>query len=210
MALETLDPHCAYTDCERRRRQLVVRDGLWCFRQYFPDTYPVFRHAVPFLILAKKDAHVGGCVSNRIGFVWLAPSSSWTGRDCGEHLYHEYIHQCLFIEDMTRTLFRRDPPAVSEPESMIVSAVRGVPRRYDQSYHSAFVAAGVVEYRARTSDFDGARALLANLWLCLHALVRKSVFLTSNGAEQLDRLVECVFRQADDLAVRSRWASTVR
>ena len=203
IVVETLAPDCAYTDVERRRSQPVVRDGLQRFRRNFPDTFPVFCNAVPFVLLAKKAAHVGGSVSNRIGFVWLAPSSAWTGQDCGENLYHEFIHQGIFLEDMVRTVFRHDPCAMSEPENMIVSAVRGgLTRRYDQSYHSAFVAAGLVEYRARAADFSGARALFPALWPCLHALAGKREFLTDNGAEQLDKLIDCALRQADDLAAR--------
>ena len=211
MGLETLDSDCAYTDAERRCRQPVVRDGLRWLRRNFPETFPVFCNAVPILILAKKDAHAGGGVSSRTGLVWLAPSSSWTGHDCGEHLFHEYVHQCLFLEDMVRTVFRRDPYAMSEPKNMIVSAIRGgQPRRYDQSYHSAFVAAGIVEYRARVSDISGARALLPALWPCLDALARKRDFLTDNGAEQLDQLIECTIRQSDQLSSREPPASRRR
>ncbi len=206
MAVETLDRYCEYTDVERQHWEPVVKDGLRWFRRNFPHTFTVFCNAVPFVLLAKKSAHTGGSVSNRIGFIWLAVSS-WTGKDCGEHLFHEYIHQCLFLEDMVRTVFRHDLGAMSEPENMIISAVRGVPRRYDQSYHSAFVAAGIVEYRARASDFSGACELLSRLWPCLDALVRERHFLTDNGAEQLDLLIDCVFRQADALSVgdKSTW-----
>lgn len=207
MAVETLDPGSAYTCVERQQREPVVRDGLRWFRRNFPRTFSVFRKAVPFVLLAKKDGHAGGSVSNRIGFVWLAPSYSWTGKDCGEHLFHEYIHQCLFMEDMVRTVFRHDPCALSKPRNMIVSAVRDVPRRYDQSYHSAFVAAGIVEYRARVSDYSGARALLSRLWPCLDALDRKRELLTDNGGEQLDRLIDSVSRQAGDLFPGDRSAS---
>lgn len=201
MAVETLDPGCAYTDSERRCSLPVIRDGLRCFRRRFPATYPVFCRAVPFVVLAKKDGHVGGSVSNRIGLVWLAVSPSWTGQACGEHLWHEYIHHCLFLEDMTNTVFDRDRGCVSEPGNRVPSAIRGVPRRYDQAFHSAFVAAGIVEYRARGSDYNGARAVFPKLWRCLDALDRKRNVLTANGADHLDRLVDCVFRQADDLAV---------
>ena len=203
MGLETLDPDCAYTDAERQCRQPVVRDGLRWLRRNFPETFPVFCSAVPIVILAKKDAHAGGSASSRIGLVWLAPAASWSGQDCGEHLYHEYVHQSLFLEDMVRTVFRGDSNAMSDPENMIVSAIRaGQRRRYDQSYHSAFVAAGIVEYRARVSDITGARALLPTLWPCLDALARKRDFLTDNGAEQLDQLIECAIRQSDQLLSR--------
>ena len=210
MAVETLDPGCAYTGAERRRNLPVVRDGLRWFRRSFPVTYPVFCKAVPFVLLAKSDTQVSGSVSNRIGLLWLAPSPSWTGQTCGEHLFHEYIHQCLFLEDMVNTVFDRDGCGMWEPENRVPSAVRGVPRRYDQSFHSAFVAAGIAEFRARASDFDGARAVFPRLWLCLDALVRKRHVLSDNGADQLDRLVVCVFRQADSLAVLGPPASTLR
>ncbi len=206
MAVEALDPGCAYTDAEIRLSRPVVRDGLRQFRRSFPASYRVFCQAVPFVVLAKRDAHVGGSVSNRIGFLWLAPSPSWTGQDCGEHLWHEYIHQCVFLEDMVNTIFVRDPCAMSEPENRIPSAVRGVARRYDRSYHSAFVAAGLVEYRARLSDIDGARAVFPRLWPCLDALAAKKDVLTDNGANQLDRLIDAVFCQAETLGVLDPFA----
>ena len=210
MAVETLAPGCAYTDVERQRSEPVIRDGLRSFRRHFPETFPVFRNAVPFVLLAKKAGHAGGSVSTRLGFVWLAPIPSWTAEDCGEHLWHEYVHQTLFLEDMTRSIFRRDTGALSAPGNMTVSAVRGVPRRFDQSFHSAFVGAGIVEYRARSSKISAARAVFPTLWPCLAALVRKRDLLTDNGAEQLDHLVECVLQQADELDARDRRAPTVR
>ena len=210
MAVETLDPGCAYTDAERRRSLPVVRSGLRCFRHRFPATYPVFRKAVPFVVLAKKDAHVGGSVSSRIGLIWLAVSPSWTGQGCGEHFWHEYIHQCLFLEDMVNTVFDRDRGGLSDPENGVPSAIRGVLRRYDQAFHSAFVAASIAEYRARGADYSGARAVFPKLWRCLDALVRKRHVLTANGADQLAQLVDCVFRQADDLAVTGPSASRLR
>ena len=202
MTVETpLEPRCAYTDTERRRLQPVVRDGLRRFRLAFPETYPVFCRAVPFLILAKGEIHAGGSISSRIGITWLAPSSSWIGRDCGEYLYHEYVHQCLFLDEMVRTVFCRDRNAMSEPDNMIVSAIRqGELRPYDRSYHSAFVAAAIIEYRARMGRTCAARSLFPGLWPCLDALARNgSEFLTDNGAEQLDQLIECAARQASTL-----------
>lgn len=202
MATETLDPVCAYTPAERQRSQPVIRDGLRRIQYHFPETFRVLCNAIPFLLLAKKDGYTGGSVSNRLGFVWLAPTPSWTPDLCSEHLFHEYVHHCIFLEDMTRSIFLRDTGGVSEPGNMIVSAVRGLPRRYDQSYHSAFVAAGVVEFRMRTSKARTARTLFPKLWRCLDALVRKRHLLTDNGVEQLYHLIECVFRQADNLGIR--------
>ena len=210
MAVGSLDPGCAYTETERRRSLPVVRDGLRWFRRSFPATYPVFCKAVPFVLLAKRDGHVSGSVSNRIGLLWLAPSPAWTGQACGENFYHEYIHQCVFLEDMVNTVFNRDGYGMWEPENRVPSAIRGLPRRYDQSFHSAFVAAGIAEFRARASDFDAARAVFPKLWRCLDVLVRKRDLLTENGADQLDRLVECVFRQADSLSVLGPPASALR
>ena len=200
MAVEDLRSGCGYSDAERRLNQPVMREGLRHFRRSFPASFPVFCKAVPFVVLAKRDGHVSGSVSSRIGFVWLAPSPSWSGRDCGEHLWHEYIHQCLFLEDMVNTLFVRDPSALSEPWNRVPSAVRGVARRYDLAYHSAFVAAGLVEYRARNCDIDGARSMFPGLWSCLDGLAARKDVLTENGADQLDRLIGAVFRQAEHLA----------
>ena len=199
MAVETLDPGCAYTSKERRCSLPGVRDGLRRLRRSFPATFPVFRKAVPFILLAKKDAHAGGSASNRIGFVWLAASPSWADHNCGEHLYHEYIHQCLFLEDMVNTLFDRGQGGIYDQQNRVPGAIRGMPRRYDQAFHSAFVAAGIIEYRSRMLDHNGARTLFPRLWRCLDELVGKRHTLTDNGAKQLDQLVECVFRQADCL-----------
>ena len=201
MKVNELPSGCGYGDAERRLNQPVMREGLRYFRRSFPASFPVFCKAVPFVVLAKRDAHVSGGVSNRIGVLWLAPTPSWIGRDCGEHLWHEYIHQCLFLEDMVNTIFARDPSTVSEPGNRVPSAVRGVARRYDLAYHSAFVAAGLVEYRARNGDIDGACSMFPGLWSCLDGLAARKDVLTDNGADQLDRLIGAVFRQADRLAL---------
>ena len=211
MAVETLPPGCAYTDAERRLCHPVVRDGLRLFRRCFPESFAVFCQAVPFLLLAKKDAvQLGGGVSNRIAFLWLAPSPNWSGQDCGERLWHEYLHQALFLEDMVHTVFVRDPHPMSEPENMVPSAVRGVARQYDRSYHSAFVASGLIEWRARLADIDAARAVFPRLWPCLDALASKREVLTDNGADQLDLLIEAVLRQAEELSVLDPPVRTLR
>ena len=204
MAVETLEAGCAYSEAEEASTRAVIANGLRALRHKFPKTFPILCETVPFVLLAKRNGYVGGSVSNRLGFIWLAPSDSWTAEDCAEHLYHEYIHQCLFLEDMVRTIFRRDTCAITEATNRTVSAIREVSRQYDQAYHSAFVAAGIVECRTRTSNISGARKLLSKLWPCLEGLLQKRELLTDNGAQQLDRLIQCVAAQGGSLGARPR------
>lgn len=195
------EPNRVYTASERRCLRRLIADGMQRLKRHFPGTYPVFCAAVPWLLMAKNEGHVAGSASSRIGFVWMSPTPSWTGHFCGECLYHEYIHQCLFLEDMVRTIFRDEAWSCTETDhATTVSAIRQVPRRFDQAYHSAFVVSGLIEYRVRSSDHSNAAALFPGLWACLEGLVRRRELLTTNGNGQLDELIDCANRQAEQLA----------
>ena len=54
---------------------------------------------------AKKEGFGGGSVSGLVGMIWLNPPSYWNIVDYAEAIYHEFIHNSLFLDDMVNCIF---------------------------------------------------------------------------------------------------------
>jgi len=90
------------------------------------------------VVVGKRGT--GACSSSAaVGALFLSPRAAWPPSKYAEILVHEFVHQALFLEECVNGMFV--PSAdFDAPESLVVSAVRKVPRGYDKSFHAAWVA----------------------------------------------------------------------
>jgi hypothetical protein len=75
-----------------------------------------------------------------MGAIWLGLDPNDEISDYAALILHEYVHQCLFLEDMVRSIFIGGKTDLAVPDALVTSALRRTPRGYDKSFHSAFVA----------------------------------------------------------------------
>lgn len=168
--------------------QKEFQAALESIENNFPAIWPTFLELISFVILAQKPGYDGGSISSRIGLIWISPKPNWTPNDWAELLVHEFIHNVLFLEDMARRLFLAGTERLSAPDVASLSAIRRTVRGYDKSYHSAFVAYGLINFHLRLGNNARAKALLDPLTICVENLIIKSALVSDNGFSHLKEL----------------------
>lgn len=183
-------------DFERMYDQALAR-----FASEFPATYQSFCSVINYVVFARRDGFSGGTVSNRIGLIWLAPTENWSSDEWLESLIHEFIHNVLFIEDMVTQIFLAGGSRLEEDDALAVSAIRQVKRGYDKSYHSAFVAFGIIEYYLALGNTKKARGFLDPLLVCLEDLNQNTKHISEYGRSLLHELIENTLRMHSSVPV---------
>jgi hypothetical protein len=173
---------------ERQREMALAAELRWS--KLFPADYAVYDALVGRVVYAYRDGYSGGSVSNAIGWIWLSPESDWDEDEFFEDLVHEYVHNVLFLEEMVHTLFALSAAEMAEPENRVVSAIRRVPRYFDQAYHAAAVALVLSELALKTGRTSSARLYVDGLLPSLDALRTKRDVMSSYGNMLLREMVQ--------------------
>ena len=137
------------------------------------------------IVVAGKRA-TGACSSSAaVGAVFLSPRAAWPPSKYVEILVHEFVHQALFLDECVNGMFA---PAADfdAPDSLVVSAIRKVPRGYDKSFHAACVAyvQRRLYHRLRIADPKPP----GNLGETLQGLHSRRRLLSDNGRAVLGEL----------------------
>lgn len=192
---EELPENVTYNELEAENIQEGLLQGMEIIESLFPELAPYFSKVISFVIVAKMDGFCGGSVSNRIGFIWLSPNSNWFPVDYGEQLFHEFIHNALFLEDMVHNVMPYSADRMDEPDALITSAIRQVKRGYDKAYHAAFVAYGLICYYLKLNLPEKAGTYINPLLKSLEELIQKPQFLSKRGINLLDQLCQNVLQK---------------
>jgi hypothetical protein len=166
-------------DCKAYIGRALAGESHW--NQLFPEDFTCYEELVRYVIYAYRDTYSGGSVSNAIGWIWLSPQADWTSGEYSENLIHEYTHNVLFLEEMVNTLFSVSASVMAEPENRVVSAIRRVPRFFDQTFHAAAVAIVLTEFAICEGRLRDARLLVHGLLPSLDAMKEKRALMTDNG-----------------------------
>lgn len=175
--------------CRKYVDHALAGEAHW--NRLFPEDFSCYSDLVRYVIYAYRDTYSGGSVSNAIGWVWLSPQADWVAHDYSENLIHEYTHNVLFLEEMVNTLFSVSASVMAQPENRVVSAIRRVPRFFDQTYHAAAVAIVLAEFAIHENRIRDARILIHGLLPSLDAMREKRSLMSENG---YDLLLEMISR----------------
>jgi len=186
-----------YSTDEQISINTKIKDALNLLEEVFPNIFPHFNNLIPFIIVGRLNGFFGGSVSNRIGFIWLSPIEEWNYTDIAEQLFHEFIHNALFLEEMVNTVMPFTAVRMEEEDGLITSSIRQVKRGYDKSYHAAFVAYGLICFYVKIGQNKKALTFLNPLLISLDELIRNQNFLSERGIFLLDELCENVLEKKD-------------
>lgn len=132
-----------------------------------------------FLILKKKNFG-GGSVSNILGMIWLNPQENWSVIDCAEAIYHEFIHQSIFLDDMVNSIFP-DADACAEDDALVTSTILKKKRPLDRSYHAAGVSLGVMHLYYMLHDKKGSYQHFDDFKTTIEEINLKTQYLDEHG-----------------------------
>jgi hypothetical protein len=188
-----------YPDGERAHIFRQLSEGLSLYRSVYPDHFQAFSETTTHLLFARRAGYGSGSVSNRVGMIWLAPVVDCPPIEYAENLLHEFLHQCLFLDEMVHTIFDGTSVRLGQDDARCLSAIRQERRGYDKSYHSAFVAFGLAKFYSALGSADRAVELMPPLLMCLDDLATKERFLTGHGRDLLQGLIRDVLSLHDRL-----------
>lgn len=172
---------------ERMQRDASTAEAL--IAQLYSEDFAAYRKLISHVVYAYRDEYSGGSVSNHIGWIWLSPEPAWSIDDYADNLIHEYTHNVLFLEEMTRTLFAFNAEIMALPQNQVVSAIRKIPRFFDQSYHAAAVAIVLAEHALNCGRTGTATLLVEGLLPSLDLLKERRELMTENGWRLLAEMI---------------------
>ncbi|MCS5698194.1 HEXXH motif-containing putative peptide modification protein [Cyanobium sp. FGCU-52] len=149
-----------YQSDERDAVRSLTLDAFKLFRLLYPDTFTVFTTIIGAFLFGKKEHAFGASVSDIVGAIWMGPNVKWSIAQYTEAIIHEFVHQVLFLEEMVNTIFAEGVPRMSEDDALVTSSILRIPRSYDKSYHSAFVAYVLSEFSQAIGNSAEANTLL--------------------------------------------------
>jgi len=192
MAIEQLPIDWQYSKDEKEVIKSRISKAWELIRYVYPEIYLSIQTIIGSLLMAKLSTYEGGSVSSVIGAIWVSLDPLRPYEDFAEHIVHEYVHNCLFLEDMVHGIFVDGEQRLGENDAIVKSAILKIPRGYDKSFHSAFVSAVLAEMNLRLDRFDRHNFFLESLPTTIEGLLTKQQFLTSYGRMILAELVSWI------------------
>lgn len=167
----------------------TCKESLNFIQQNFPTTFDSIEILIKHLLFAKRNGYDGGSVSSSIGLIWLSPTDEWTIERWAENIYHEFIHNALFLEDFVNTIFPYGSLEMEKPDGLATSAIRQTKRGYDKSYHSAFVSYGLILFHLHLGNTEKAKSMILPLLHCLDDLSLNHKYISNNAVFHLNKLI---------------------
>lgn len=179
--------------------QQRIRDRFASALNLISDTAVELRCMIEELIGSvacfKIDDRDGGTVSCCIGLIWLSPREEWDVEYFAEMLVHEFVHNSVFLEDMTRCIMP-NLNLLEREDAHVTSVIRKTRRAFDKAFHSACVAAGLMYFyglRGKRSTVDSyresMRLTIKEIMHCdRHFRALGDQILSDNGSEIVKEL----------------------
>jgi len=174
-----------------REEQIAIKDkiekALSILKVLHFDLYDLINQHISTIYVVKKKGYGGGSVSGLLGFIWLNPQPQWSILDFAENLYHEFIHNSLFLDDMVNCIFP-DPLACAEEDGLVISTILKVNRPLDKSYHAANVSIGIMHFYYLLGKIPEDRNYFTDLTNTLNGINEKTHLLGEQGLRNLEEM----------------------
>ncbi|MFX3625478.1 MAG: HEXXH motif-containing putative peptide modification protein [Ectobacillus sp.] len=168
--------------------QNIIRDNiekaLRLIKMLQPELHFLMTQLIGTIVCFRKKGYGGGSVSSLIGAIWFNPLAKWSVVDYAEALYHEFIHNSLFLDDMVNSIFP-DTKIITTEEALVTSTILKIKRPLDRSFHSAGVAIGLMHFYHMLSDYKKILSFKEPLRITITEMNDKQKYLGEQGKEIL-------------------------
>jgi hypothetical protein len=166
-----------------------ISDGLALLGEVDGEIATLIPRVVGRFLIARSRGFEAGSISDMIGTIWLNPRRAWTPVLYADRILHEYVHQCLFLHEMTSTLFTVGVKLLAADDAAVTSAILKRKRGLDKAYHSAFVSFVLAQlYEALGERITSSSFADEHLDRTLAELFERTKFLTPAGVRLLEEL----------------------
>jgi len=188
MVVDVLPPSWELDAPLRRECRERIRLAMSTLAAIDPGIHRSVTMLIGSFLFARLRHFGGGSNSSVIGCVWLNPSPDWSAIDWLENILHEYVHQCLFMEDMRHGLFVGDGELLAQEGALVRSALLEKPRPYDRAFHSSFVSFVLMQLDLLMKKPERVTQHVEPLRTTLGQLLDKSRYLSPHGILVLQSL----------------------
>lgn len=102
-------------------------------------------------------------------------------------MYHEFIHNSLFLDDMLNSIFP-DTQIITTEQAMVTSTILKKKRPLDRSFHSACVAIGLMHFYYMMSDYNKVTTYLKPLRQTISEMNEKQNYMGERGITILEEM----------------------
>lgn len=164
-----------------------IEKALKLIKILHPDLHEIINTLVGTFLILKKDLFGGGSVSNVMGLIWLNPQEDWSIIKYAEAIYHEFIHQSIFLDDMVNSMFP-DANACATEEALVTSTILKMKRPLDKSYHAAGVSIGIMHLYYMFNDIKNSKIYMRDLKVTIDEISNRTNYLGDQGIYTLKNL----------------------
>lgn len=165
----------------------TVTESLNLLTRLDGDAGVAFDLLIHVLLVVRIPAF--GSRSDALGLVIAGPEADWSRLEIAELLWHEAVHQALFLEDLVEPLFSVEEGELVSPEAYVRNPLLGMNRPFDLAFHGVAVSIAILDLHLRAGSCRRAIEMLPSVAPSLAELTARRHLLTKHGAEILDDLV---------------------
>jgi hypothetical protein len=132
---------------DERQRGIVneiVPQALESLKKGSDEAYNISTYLLNDMLFVNAKGGGGSLVQN-LELIWFSPKKHWDLEFYIENIYHEALHQAIFLEDMVYGVFG-DLESLSDERVQVVSNFLKVKRRFDLTFHGVFVATELAKF----------------------------------------------------------------
>jgi hypothetical protein len=173
---------------ERARVEEHVADGLRTLAEYRHDYAAMVNELIGAVICAHSPEVASASVSSHLGMIALQGELDPSEATYAEALLHEALHQAQFLDEMVARWYSVDPQEMGQPEDLVVSPIRRVPRAFNLTLAAVCVAAVLVDFLWWAGERDRATEMCKSTLLSLSGLKEREHLLAPRGRDVLQNL----------------------
>jgi len=130
--------------------------------------------------LKENNGGGSGTSSYILGVIWIAPGQHWAVETYVESILHEFMHINLLLGEAVYGLYK-NTEKLDEPEALVMSAVKLVPRPLDRAFHAACVATVLSYFYHLLDQKKSIKKFLEPLPESVSGLVEKQDYFSGYG-----------------------------
>lgn len=185
---DAVDAAHRYDGDEREEIGVALADAMSLLAGFDESVPAMVETLVARVFFARKAGFGGASTADMLGCIWLSPPRRWEAVDFAEAVYHETVHQALFLEEMVHGVYAVAANEMLSTDARVVSAIRREKRPFDASFHAACVAAALLDLYRELDRPERAQPLVDGLRPSVEEMAQKDGYLNENGRQILDRL----------------------
>ncbi|MDQ3382088.1 MAG: HEXXH motif-containing putative peptide modification protein [Actinomycetota bacterium] len=173
---------------ERDRVRALIEEGYEFLHGYHKGYAATVDELVVLVLIGTGNRVVNASVSGQIGTIFINPQPGWMALDYADALLHEAIHEAQYLDQMIQSWYSQPSDDPSDPDALVISPIRRVPRPISRTLQAATVAVPLVDLLWTAGARERATEMCRVLVDSLNGIKAREHRLSRRGSEVLEDL----------------------